>query len=51
MSSGGEEKTEQPTAKKLKEGRAQGQFGRTPDLGAWLGLPMSAAGVAGREQS
>jgi flagellar biosynthesis protein FlhB len=36
--SGGEDKTEKPTAKKLTEARKQGQFGRTPDLGAWLGL-------------
>ncbi len=41
--SGGEERTEQPTAKKLKEGRQQGQFGRSADLGAWLGV---AAGLA-----
>lgn len=36
--SGGEERTEQPTAKKLKEARAEGRFGRSADLGAWLGV-------------
>jgi flagellar biosynthetic protein FlhB len=41
--SGGEERSEQPTAKKLKEARQQGQFGRSADLGAWLGV---GAGIA-----
>jgi len=31
-------KTEQPTAKKLKDGIKQGQVARTPDLAAWTGL-------------
>ncbi|SDQ19716.1 flagellar biosynthesis protein FlhB [Quadrisphaera sp. DSM 44207] len=41
--SGGEDKTEKPTAKKLKEARQQGQVARSPDLGAWLGLGAAAA--------
>jgi flagellar biosynthetic protein FlhB len=32
------EKTEQPTAQKLKKAKQEGQIGRTPDLGAWFGM-------------
>ncbi len=32
------EKTEKPTAKRLKEARREGQVARTPDIGAWLGM-------------
>jgi flagellar biosynthetic protein FlhB len=32
------EKTEKPTAKKLKEGRQQGQIAKTQDFGAWAGM-------------
>jgi flagellar biosynthetic protein FlhB len=32
------EKTEQPTAKKLKEGRKEGRIARSPDVGAWAGV-------------
>jgi flagellar biosynthetic protein FlhB len=32
------EKTEKPTAKRLKEARREGQVARTPDLGAWLAM-------------
>src|SRR4051794_15101421 len=32
------EKSEKPTAKRLKEGRKEGQVARTPDLGAWLAV-------------
>ncbi|GAA4344694.1 EscU/YscU/HrcU family type III secretion system export apparatus switch protein [Angustibacter luteus] len=32
------EKTEKPTAKRLKEARKEGQVARTPDLGAWLAM-------------
>jgi flagellar biosynthetic protein FlhB len=35
---GGGEKTEKPTAKKLKEGRKQGQVARSPDIGSWVGM-------------
>ena len=41
--SGGEERTEQPTAKKLKDARAKGEFGRSADLGAWLGVAGALA--------
>jgi flagellar biosynthetic protein FlhB len=36
--SGGGEKTEKPTGRRLAKARRKGQVGRTPDLGAWLGL-------------
>ncbi|AEV88794.1 type III secretion protein [Actinoplanes sp. SE50] len=32
------EKTEQPTQQRLKKAKQEGQIGRTPDLGAWLGM-------------
>jgi flagellar biosynthesis protein FlhB len=32
------EKTEQPTPQKLKKARAEGQIGRTQDIGAWVGM-------------
>jgi flagellar biosynthetic protein FlhB len=32
------ERTEKPTAKRLKEARREGQVARTPDLGAWLAM-------------
>jgi flagellar biosynthetic protein FlhB len=32
------EKTEQPTEQKLKKAKAEGQIGRTPDIGAWFGM-------------
>ncbi|MDT5043298.1 MAG: flagellar biosynthesis protein FlhB [Actinoplanes sp.] len=32
------EKTEQPTAQKLKKARQEGQIGRTQDIGAWVGM-------------
>ncbi len=35
---GGGEKTEQPTAQKLKKARAEGQIGRSQDVGAWVGM-------------
>jgi flagellar biosynthetic protein FlhB len=45
-------KTEQPTARKLREGRRQGQVARSPDLATWSGilvvsfvLPSSVGGV------
>lgn len=41
--SSGEEKTEAPTQKKLKEARKEGRVARSPDLGAWLGI--AAAGL------
>jgi flagellar biosynthetic protein FlhB len=36
--SGSQDKTEKPTAKRLKEGRKEGQIARTPELGAWIGI-------------
>jgi flagellar biosynthetic protein FlhB len=36
--SGGGEKTEKPTAKRLKEARKEGQVARSPDVGAWAAL-------------
>ena len=36
-------KTEKPTAKRLRDGRKEGQFPRTPDAATWLGI---AAGCA-----
>jgi flagellar biosynthetic protein FlhB len=38
MSSSGEERTEQPTAKKVKENRKEGKVPRTQELGAWGAL-------------
>jgi flagellar biosynthesis protein FlhB len=32
------EKTEQPTAQKLKKAKQEGQIGRSPDVGAWFGM-------------
>ncbi|GIF11061.1 EscU/YscU/HrcU family type III secretion system export apparatus switch protein [Actinoplanes teichomyceticus] len=32
------EKTEQPTQQRLKKARQEGQIGRSPDLGAWVGM-------------
>ncbi|WP_229067914.1 flagellar biosynthesis protein FlhB [Actinoplanes sp. DH11] len=32
------EKTEQPTAQKLKKAKQEGQMGKTQDLGAWFGI-------------
>jgi flagellar biosynthetic protein FlhB len=32
------EKTEQPPAQKLKKARAEGQIGRSQDIGAWVGM-------------
>src|SRR3954447_16990629 len=32
------EKTEQPTAQKLKKAKQEGQIGRSPDIGAWFGM-------------
>lgn len=34
----GEERSEAPTPKKLKEARKEGRVARTQDLGAWLGM-------------
>ncbi len=36
-------KTEKPTAKRLREGRKDGQFARTPDAPTWLGIAAGAA--------
>lgn len=38
MSSSGEEKTEKPTPKKVKENRKEGKIPRTQDLGGWGSL-------------
>ena len=40
--SGGEDKTEKPTAKKLKDARKQGQVAKSADLGSWLGIGAAA---------
>ena len=32
------DKTEQPTAQKLKKAKQEGQIGRTQDIGAWFGM-------------
>jgi flagellar biosynthesis protein FlhB len=32
------EKTEQPTAQKLKKAKQEGQIGRSQDIGAWVGM-------------
>ncbi|GAB1643324.1 flagellar biosynthesis protein FlhB [Krasilnikovia sp. MM14-A1259] len=32
------EKTEKPTAQRLKKARQEGQIGRSPDIGAWVGM-------------
>ncbi len=36
-------KTEQPTAKKLREARKEGQFARTPDAATWVAIAAGAA--------
>ncbi len=36
--SGGGEKTEKPTPKRLKEARDEGRVARTPDIGAWVAM-------------
>lgn len=38
MSGSSGDKTEKPTAKKLREGRKEGQIARSPDVSAWLGM-------------
>lgn len=43
MSEGGEERNEAPTQKKIKDARKEGQFGRSPDLGAWVGIAAAVA--------
>lgn len=35
---GGGEKTEKPTAKKLREARKEGRIARSPDVGSWAGM-------------
>jgi flagellar biosynthetic protein FlhB len=35
---GGGEKTEQPTAQKLKKAKAEGQIGKSQDVSAWFGM-------------
>ena len=32
------DKTEQPTAQKLKKAKQEGQIGRSQDVGAWFGM-------------
>jgi flagellar biosynthetic protein FlhB len=41
--SGGQERSEAPTPKKLREARREGRIGRSADLGAWLGVGAAAA--------
>jgi flagellar biosynthetic protein FlhB len=36
-------KTEKPTQKRLRDGRKEGQFARTPDAATWLGIAAGAA--------
>jgi flagellar biosynthetic protein FlhB len=43
--SSGEEKTEKPTPKKLKESRKEGQVARTPEIGAWAAILAVAAAL------
>ena len=43
MSEGGEERNEAPTQKKIRDARREGQFGRSPDLGAWVGIAAAVA--------
>lgn len=38
----GGEKTEQPTAQKLKKARKDGQTAKTPELGTWLGVAVAS---------
>lgn len=38
-------KTEQPTQKKIRDGRKEGQFPRTPDASTWLGIAGGAAAL------
>jgi flagellar biosynthetic protein FlhB len=47
-----EEKTEKPTAKKLKESRKEGQVARTQELGAWTAMlvaSLALPALVGRE--
>jgi len=55
VSNGGGEKTEKPTAERLKKARSEGQVPRTPDLAAWavvgsgcLMLPSVIEAMSGR---
>ncbi len=41
--SGGEERNEAPTPKKVKDSRKEGKFGRSPDLGAWVGVAAAVS--------
>jgi flagellar biosynthesis protein FlhB len=41
--SGGAEKTEKPTPRRLKQARKEGQFPRTPDAAAWVGIAAGSA--------
>lgn len=43
--SSGEEKTEKPTPKKLKDSRKEGQVARTPELGAWAAILVVASAL------
>jgi flagellar biosynthesis protein FlhB len=36
------ERTEKPTAKRLREARREGRIGRTPDLGSWAGMLVAS---------
>jgi len=44
------EKTEQPTAQKLKKAKQEGQIGRSQDVGAWFGM-LAASVVLPRTMS
>ena len=39
---GGGEKTEKPTAKKLREARKEGRVARSPDVGSWAGMLVAS---------
>jgi flagellar biosynthesis protein FlhB len=40
--SGGSDKTEKPTPKRLKEARWEGRVARSPDIGAWVAVGVAA---------
>lgn len=52
MSSSGEEKTEKPTPKRLKEAKKEGQVARTQEIGAWsamVGVALALPWLIGKE--
>src|SRR4051795_8041621 len=41
------QRTEKPTAKRLREGREKGQIAKSPDLSAWAGMLVATVLIQG----